>query len=117
MSKTICILCISLLVIFVKCEEVTADDPVFPRIENFREDIIQTTYNQNAIGRKRQGYNLIRNVRHRRKIIDLSDQINLTRESSTISIQQKDDVSHFPLFSSFFFNRTIARPDCSNLFF
>ena len=95
MSKTICILCISLLVIFVKCVEVTADDLVFSPRENFREDIIQTPYNQNAIGRKREGYNLIRTVRHRRKSIDLSDQTDLTRESSTISIQQKDDVSHF----------------------
>ena len=102
MSKTICILCISLLVIFVKCEEVTADDPVFPRIENFREGIIQTIYNQNAIGRKQEGYDIIRKVRHRKTSIALSDQNDLTKEYSTISIQQNDDVSNFPKFSQFF---------------
>ena len=102
MSKTICILCISLLVIFVKCVEVTADDLVFSSRKNFREDIIQTIYNHHAIGRKQEGYDLIRKVRHRRKSIDLSDQNNLTKESSTISIRQNDNVSHFPPFSSFF---------------
>ena len=95
MSKTICILCIFLFVIFVKCVEVTADDLVFSPRENFRENIIQAPHNHNAIGRKREGYDLIRRVRHKRNSIDLSDQKDWTKESSTISIQQNDNVSLF----------------------
>ena len=102
MSKTICILCISLLVVFVKCVEVTADNLVFSPRKNFREEIIQTIYNHHAIRRKREGYDLIRKLRHRRKSIELSDQNDLTKESSTISIKQNDNVSHFHHFHHYF---------------
>ena len=96
MTKTVYLLCISLLVIVVKCVSVSSDDVVLSPRTLLRGENILIPSKKMGGEQERKESNFDLNRKSRRNLLNFSDLIDVNIEFSKISVAQSKTVS--PLF-------------------
>ena len=99
MTKTVFLLCISLLVIVVKCVSVSSDDVVLSPRPLLRGKNILIPSKKMGGEQERKESNFDLNRKSRRNLLNFSDLIDVNIEFSKISVAQSKTVS--PLSSVF----------------
>ena len=98
MTKTVFLLCISLLVIVVKCVSVSSDDVVLSPRPLLRGKSILIPSKKMGGEQERKESNFDLNRKSRRNLLNFSDLIDVNIEFSKISVAQSKTVSPLSVF-------------------